>query len=277
MMKGKNCIFLTITYEYAISYKNSRHSCLTLLYRMAIKSGNIDNIITMLSDQLMSALDGLGEGHPEWFQQDDAPPHYARVVRDWLDDNFQTWIGRRGRVEWVWVSRLCFQTLWPLCRVIVGTVDWFQCVSVCYVRTCRFSIYFHNSSSRNRHVSSPNRDTDYSELFRVFPQSLHRMLPNTLKSLSTDSYPVHSTAHVLSQLIWIQVVYAVDRASWNSLQSNQPTTKGEILANMTECWWSLFMALYSRFEKSHLCWNRIRDSDGWKQAKHSNITKCWEY
>jgi hypothetical protein len=39
------------------------------------------------------------------------------VVRDWLDDNFQNWIGRRGRVEWVWVSRLYFQTLWPLCRL----------------------------------------------------------------------------------------------------------------------------------------------------------------
>jgi hypothetical protein len=71
------------------------------MYRVAIKSGNIDNIMTMLSDQLMPALDGLGEGHLEWFQQDGAPPHYTRVVRDWLDDNFQNWIGRRGRVEWV--------------------------------------------------------------------------------------------------------------------------------------------------------------------------------
>lgn len=36
-----------------------------------------------------------------WFQQDGAPPHYAVVVRQYLDEAFpQRWIGRRGPIEW---------------------------------------------------------------------------------------------------------------------------------------------------------------------------------
>lgn len=36
-----------------------------------------------------------------WFQQDGAPPHYARIVRDYLDTIFlNRWIGRRGFIEW---------------------------------------------------------------------------------------------------------------------------------------------------------------------------------
>lgn len=36
-----------------------------------------------------------------WMQQDGAPPHYARNVRQYLDDNFPNrWIGRRGAIEW---------------------------------------------------------------------------------------------------------------------------------------------------------------------------------
>lgn len=36
-----------------------------------------------------------------WFQQDGAPPHYARAVRNYLDAVFPNkWIGRRGAIEW---------------------------------------------------------------------------------------------------------------------------------------------------------------------------------
>lgn len=36
-----------------------------------------------------------------WLQQDGAPPHYAREVRNYLDLMFpRRWIGRRGPVEW---------------------------------------------------------------------------------------------------------------------------------------------------------------------------------
>ncbi|CAF3979924.1 unnamed protein product [Rotaria sp. Silwood1] len=34
------------------------------------------------------------------WQQDGAPPHYGEIVRDYLDDIFVDWIGRRGTVEW---------------------------------------------------------------------------------------------------------------------------------------------------------------------------------
>ena len=35
------------------------------------------------------------------FQQDGAPPHYVRLVREWLDNNYsEQCIGRRGPIEW---------------------------------------------------------------------------------------------------------------------------------------------------------------------------------
>lgn len=36
-----------------------------------------------------------------YFQQDGAPAHYSRAVREWLDQKFPgRWIGRRGPIEW---------------------------------------------------------------------------------------------------------------------------------------------------------------------------------
>lgn len=36
-----------------------------------------------------------------WFQQDGAPPHFSREVREYLNDVFPgRWIGRRGPIEW---------------------------------------------------------------------------------------------------------------------------------------------------------------------------------
>jgi hypothetical protein len=34
------------------------------------------------------------------WQQDGAPPHYGLKVHSFLDDNFQEWIGRRGKIDW---------------------------------------------------------------------------------------------------------------------------------------------------------------------------------
>lgn len=34
------------------------------------------------------------------FQQDGAPPHFRRIVQDWLNINMPNWIGRRGPVLW---------------------------------------------------------------------------------------------------------------------------------------------------------------------------------
>lgn len=39
--------------------------------------------------------------HEGWIQLDGAPPHYGRIVREWLNTNYpQRWIGRSGPVAW---------------------------------------------------------------------------------------------------------------------------------------------------------------------------------
>ena len=34
------------------------------------------------------------------WMQDGAPPHYSNVVREYLNQTFNTWIGRRGTIDW---------------------------------------------------------------------------------------------------------------------------------------------------------------------------------
>lgn len=60
-----------------------------------------DSYLEMLNEFL---LPNLNE-HPRFgslmFMQDGAPPHFARKVREWLDEHFpDRWIGRRGPIEW---------------------------------------------------------------------------------------------------------------------------------------------------------------------------------
>lgn len=61
---------------------------------------NSDNYLNLLID-----LKGELENNPllegiRYFQQDGAPPHYALQVRDFLNDQFGDWIGRRGKIQW---------------------------------------------------------------------------------------------------------------------------------------------------------------------------------
>lgn len=60
---------------------------------------NGERYLEMLQQQLLPKLDEVGY-KPTWFQQDGAPPHYAVRVRNWLNQTFDNWIGRRGKVEW---------------------------------------------------------------------------------------------------------------------------------------------------------------------------------
>ncbi|MFW5443335.1 MAG: hypothetical protein ACKE51_03370 [Methylococcaceae bacterium] len=59
---------------------------------------NSHSYLNMLQNWFMPRVaeqDGL------LFQQDGAPPHYALIVRQWLNDTFPgAWIGRRGPMEW---------------------------------------------------------------------------------------------------------------------------------------------------------------------------------
>lgn len=70
---------------------------------------NGEGYLDFLEYQLVPALATLypdydDQDTPErtiWLQQDGAPPHYARPVRDYLNEVFQhRWIGRRGEIEW---------------------------------------------------------------------------------------------------------------------------------------------------------------------------------
>jgi hypothetical protein len=65
--------------------------------------GNVDrhSYHNLLVNFLWPQLENLDNIDELWFQQDGAPPHYATLVRDWLDENFEDrWIGRRGAIEW---------------------------------------------------------------------------------------------------------------------------------------------------------------------------------
>lgn len=68
-----------------------------------------ERYLEFLRDELMPALTDLfpNENDPDipddniWYQQDGAPPHFARPVRNFLDQHFPgRWIGRRGPIEW---------------------------------------------------------------------------------------------------------------------------------------------------------------------------------
>lgn len=68
-----------------------------------------ERYLEMLRDDIVPALAVLypnGEdpdipNEQVWLQQDGAPPHYALLVRQYLDQTFPgRWIGRRGAMEW---------------------------------------------------------------------------------------------------------------------------------------------------------------------------------
>lgn len=56
------------------------------------------DLLMELREELNNNPDFSGRGLT--LQQDGAPPHYAIIVREFLNQNFPDWIGRRGQVEW---------------------------------------------------------------------------------------------------------------------------------------------------------------------------------
>ena len=57
--------------------------------------------IHAVPDMMQAAADQEIAPEEVWFQQDGAAPHYAKAVRDFLDQTFPgKWIGRRGPMEW---------------------------------------------------------------------------------------------------------------------------------------------------------------------------------
>ena len=55
----------------------------------------------MLEEFCIPSLSAVADMQQVILQQDGAPPHYSRKVRDFLDDKFpDRWIGRRGPLKW---------------------------------------------------------------------------------------------------------------------------------------------------------------------------------
>lgn len=68
---------------------------------------NGETYLELLEDTIDPALTDIIENDNRYseddlfFQQDGAPPHYSRVVRQYLNERFpRQWIGRRGPIEW---------------------------------------------------------------------------------------------------------------------------------------------------------------------------------
>jgi hypothetical protein len=60
-----------------------------------------DQYLSMLENQMWPAIAACSDIDVLFFQQDGAPAHYSRQVREWLNDKFEgRWIGRRGPIEW---------------------------------------------------------------------------------------------------------------------------------------------------------------------------------
>ena len=57
--------------------------------------------LDLLQNEIIPEINRLFPNMNVYFQQDGAPPHYQRDVRQYLDTTFpQRWIGRRGAIKW---------------------------------------------------------------------------------------------------------------------------------------------------------------------------------
>ncbi len=61
-----------------------------------------EKYLDFLQHNLPQLLDQLTQQQREEliFQHDGAPPHFSNDVRQWLNENYPTWIGRGGTVAW---------------------------------------------------------------------------------------------------------------------------------------------------------------------------------
>lgn len=59
-----------------------------------------DNYLQMLRNSIIPVVEEHQNFETMIWQQDGAPPHYGQRVREYLDDTFAQWMGRRGTIEW---------------------------------------------------------------------------------------------------------------------------------------------------------------------------------
>ena len=62
---------------------------------------NAERYLTMLRDKVWPIISAWDNIEDLIFMQDGAPPHFAIVVREWLNAQFpEKWMGGRGSHEW---------------------------------------------------------------------------------------------------------------------------------------------------------------------------------
>ena len=62
---------------------------------------NAERYLTMLRNEVWPIISAWDNIEDLIFMQDGAPPHFAIVVREWLNAQFPgKWMGRRGSYEW---------------------------------------------------------------------------------------------------------------------------------------------------------------------------------
>lgn len=63
---------------------------------------NAQSYLNLLRTEVEDQLEELSVARYHYivFQHDDAPAHFARSVREYLDTRFPEWIGRRGTIFW---------------------------------------------------------------------------------------------------------------------------------------------------------------------------------
>ena len=77
--------------------EHQRYVKITRLIQFSLAS----NYKQLLEEDVFPQLNSMSTTATLWWQQDGAPPHYAKCVRELLNNNFgDRWIGRGGPVEW---------------------------------------------------------------------------------------------------------------------------------------------------------------------------------
>ena len=74
---------------------------------------NAERYLTMLRDKVWPIISAWDNIEDLIFMQDGAPPHFAIVVREWLNAQFpEKWMGCRGSHEWT--TRSWWQMMLPI-------------------------------------------------------------------------------------------------------------------------------------------------------------------
>lgn len=65
------------------------------------KNVDAESYLNLLGNYVVPELHILGYNERKVvFHQDGAPAHFSKTVTNWLDENFDQWIGRGGTLRW---------------------------------------------------------------------------------------------------------------------------------------------------------------------------------